>query len=393
MSQSETDAERLRARIDEIDESILTLMGERRRLGSDLAAHKRESGAPVRDVARERAVLARFIRDGKAQGLSQAFSQKLGELLIDESLRGQRGRLDAKARGGQHSEASVAYLGGPGAYSHAAAEAHFADRYHGVQPVPCRDFPSIIRTVEESGADYGLLPIENTTTGGISEVYDLLMESRLTIVGEHHLKVEHSLVGRAASPGSVRNVYGHPQALGQSQRFFKKRPDIATHFVSSTTRALELAMEGDETVAAVAGAEAAALFGLNVIERGISDHAENYTRFVAVALDADPPPQELPCKTTVAFETADTPGALVKVLNAFAEAGINLTKLESRPIPGDPWNEMFFIDFEAHRDASGAQAALAVLTDTAGRARVLGCYGADRLAPTAVDLDAEPASA
>lgn len=383
----------LRETIDRIDGDILDLAGQRKKLGTELAQLKKERGDPVRDATREREVLARFIREGRQNGLSEGFAQRLGELLIEESLRSQRGKLDAKAKRTTHSEATVAYLGGPGTYSHVAAENHFTDRYDGILPVPCRDFPSIIRMVEDSRADYGFLPIENTTTGGISEVYDLLLESKLTIVGEHHLKVEHCLVGRAASPGSVRTVYGHPQALGQCQRYLKKRADITNHFTSSSTRALEKAMEGDETVAAVAGASAAELFGLNVIERGISDHAENYTRFVAVALDVAMPPEELPCKTTVVFETADTPGALVKVLNAFADEGINLTKLESRPIPGNPWNEMFFIDFEGHSESAGSRRALEVLNNTSGTARVLGCYGADRLTPTALELDAAKASA
>lgn len=383
----------LREQIDRLDGDILKLAGVRKQLGGQIAEMKVGAGRPVRDLERERAVLTRFVETGRGHGLGEAFCERLAHLLIEESLRRQRGKLDARSSRAAMRETSVAYLGGPGTYSHSAAEAHFADRYDAVSPVPCRDFASIIRTVEEGGALYGLLPIENTTTGGISEVFDLLMESKLSIAGEHHLKVEHCLVGRAAAPGSVREVYGHPQALGQSQRYFKQRSDITTHYVSSSTRALERAMEGDETVAAVAGASAAQLFGLNVIERGIADHAENYTRFIAVALAADPPARELPCKSTVAFTTQDRPGALVHVLNAFAGAGVNLTKLESRPIPGNAWEEMFFIDFEGHVEQPEIRDALDAMRAAAGQVRVLGCYGADRLTPAARGLEAESASA
>jgi len=383
MTDANDAARSTRDQIDRIDEAILDNAAQRKALGEDIIRLKSEAGARLRDGEREREVIERYVRLGRERGLSEDICKRLAALMIEESVKRQRGAVDAKAASSGHNVATVAYLGGPGTYSHDAANAHFADRYHAIQPVPCRDFPAIIRSVEAGEADYGFLPIENTTTGGISEVYDLLLDSKLTIVGEHHLKVEHCLVGRGASPASVRTVHGHPQALGQSQRYFKKRPDITTHYVSSTTRALQLAMEGDETIGAVAGASAAELYGLNVLERGIADHAENYTRFLAVALEAAPPPETLDCKTTVVFSTPDQPGALVKVLNAFADAGVNIAKLESRPIPGNPWEEKFFIDIEGHQGSAEMQAGLKVLEETCRDARVLGSYGADRFAAAA----------
>ncbi|MCW5723768.1 MAG: chorismate mutase [Maricaulaceae bacterium] len=372
----------IRAGIDAADREILRLTAERAALGARLAAAKAVSGAPVRDTEREKAVLARAVEAGEAMGLEPAAVERLYQTLIEMSLRGQRAALDARA--GESRETRVAYLGGPGSYSHFAAQAHFRGRYDAVEPVVRRDFESIVRSVEKGEAEYGFLPIENTTTGGISEVYDLLLDCDLTIAGEHHYKVRHCIVGKAASLDAVSTVYGHPQALAQSRRFLARHPHLVSRFVSSSTRALELAMEEGPASAAIAGADAARLFGMNVIAAEANDQAENYTRFIALAREAALPAINLPCKTSVMFATADRPGALLDALAAFRDEGINLAKLESRPAPGAPWEEMFFLDFEAHRNDPAARRAMDALSAAARRLRILGCYGADRIAPVSV---------
>ncbi|MBI1233322.1 MAG: prephenate dehydratase [Alphaproteobacteria bacterium] len=383
--------EALRADIDETDREILRLGAHRAALGSQIARAKAAAGEPVRDPARERQVLKAAIEAGKAIGLDGAAVERLYQTLIDLSLKGQRAELDARAAG-TGGEASVAYLGGPGSYSHFAAQTHFAGRHSAVAPVVKRDFGSIVKAVEEGEADYAFLPIENTTTGSINEVYDLLLDTSLTLVGEHHYRVRHCLVGRATNPDTVTTVYGHPQALAQCRRFLAKMPGVTQRFASSSTRALEHAMEEGPSVAAIAGADAARLFGLNVIaEEDVADSAENYTRFVALAREAVPPAPNLPCKTSIVFATAHRPGALVDVLAAFRDEGVNLARLESRPVRGAPWEEMFFLDLEGHQSDPACARALAAVEGHARRLRVLGCYGADRLAPTSVLHEAEGA--
>ncbi len=391
MSDSTTVADsglgKLRERIDQIDTQIAQLAGERRRIGLDVAEAKHKAGLPVRDEAREREVIGTFVDKARGEGLSQSFSERLAQLFIEESLRTQRGVLDARVSTKDEHYPVVAYLGGPGTYSHQAAEAHFADRYSAFEPHACRDFGSIVKAVSEGTADYGLLPIENTIIGGISEVYDLLLDNSLQIVGEHHQRVEHCLVGRAASLAPVKVVYGHPQALAQCRRYLTRRSDIIQRYAASSTSAIRHAMDEGEGVAAVASASAAQLFGLNVIVTGVADHAENYTRFIVVARSAAPPPEELPCKTSIVFWTLDKPGSLVRALAAFSDSDINLTKLESRPIAGNPWEEMFFADFEGHINEPRVVKALGALSQQTRQARVLGCYGMERMPATAL---AEP---
>jgi len=375
----------LRKRIDEIDSQIASLAGERRRIGVAVAEAKQKAGMAVRDEAREREVIAAFVERAKAEGLSRTFCERLAQLFIEESLRTQRGVLDSRASGKDEHYPVVAYLGGPGTYSHEAATSHFADRYAAFEPHAARDFASIVKAVSEGVADYGVLPIENTIIGGISEVYDLLLDNSLQIVGEHHQRVEHCLIGRATSLSPVKTVYGHPQALAQCRRYLSRRGDIIQRYAASSTTAIRHAMDEGEGVAAVASASAAALFGLNVIVSGVADHAENYTRFIVVARSAPVPPQELPCKTSIVFWTLQKAGSLVRALAAFADESINLTKLESRPIAGNPWEEMFFADFEGHINEPRVSRALAALSQQTRQARVLGCYAMERMPATALE--------
>ncbi|MGY6533402.1 bifunctional chorismate mutase/prephenate dehydratase [Glycocaulis sp.] len=371
----------LRAAIDKADASLVQMLVERRRLAEALGTLKADDGALVRDVERERAVLERAVSAGREAGLDEAFVEKLFQLVIDDSLRRQRASLDARVRTATLNEAKVAYLGGPGSYSQFAADAHFAGRYSAVMPVIQRDFSGIFQAVERGEADYGFAPIENTTTGGIVEVYDLLRDTKLKIAGEHHYRVEHCIVGKAHDLGTVRTVLGHPQALRQSQRFFARHPELVTRAVSSSTEALNEALTGKPDVAAVAGRDAARLFGLNVIDDSASDHPENYTRFVALAIDPAPASPLLPCKTSLVLITSDSSGSLVSALDGFRKEGVNLTKLESRPIAGKPWQQMFFLDLEGHEEHDNVARALEILRQHAVSVHSFGSYGSDRLAP------------
>lgn len=375
----------LRASIDTIDSEILRMLADRRRLGEALGALKAGSITPVRDVERERDVITRAVEAGRAQGLDETLVEPLFQLIIDDSLRRQRAGLDARAGDRMLTEANVAYLGGPGSYSHIAAHAHFSGRYSGVAPLIKRDYASIFHAVETGEADYGFVPIENTTTGGIVEVYDLLRDSKLKIAGERHQPIQHALLGKATDVGSVRTVYGHAQALRQAQLWLNAHQDLIKQPVTSTTRALERALDEGSEIAVVGAPEAADLFGLNVIESNISDYPGNETRFVALALDPAPASPLLPCKTSLVVVTSDEAGALYQALGGFHAAGISLTKLESRPVPGAPWEQLFFLDFEGHEEDPKVKKALKELHKYAKTVRSFGSYGSDRLKPASIE--------
>ncbi|WP_440959701.1 bifunctional chorismate mutase/prephenate dehydratase [Oceanicaulis sp. LC35] len=375
----------LRQAIDATDSEILKILAERRRLVEALVALKAGDQSPVRDTERERAVIERAVAKGRELGLSDSFVETLFQAIIDDSLRRQRATLDARVGDAMLTEARVAYLGGPGSYSQFAANAHFSGRYSGVAPVLKRDYAAIFKALEDGEADYGFLPIENTATGGVNEVYDLLRDSNLKIAGEHHMKIQHALMGKATDLGPVRTVYGHPQALRQAQRWLNSRTDLKKIPVTSTTRALERALDEGPSVAAVAGPDAARLFGLNVIEPNISDFEGNETRFVALAVDPAPASPLLPCKTSLVFITSDASGSLVDALDGFRQHGVNMTKLESRPVHGAPWEQMFFLDLEGHEEDKAVARALEHLAGHAKSVRRFGSYGSDRLKPTQLE--------
>lgn len=368
----------IRTEISEIDRQLIDAIARRSDLVEEILAAKAASGQPVRDREREQAVLREALARGKEKGVPPQLVETLFHALFEVSIRRQRERFDSM-RNEDLNEATVAYLGGPGSYSHIAAQKVFERRGATVVPSPKRDFVSIFRSVETGEVDYGVIPIENTTTGSINEVYDILINSRTRIIGEFFLRVDHCLVGRASGHGRIARVFGHPQALAQCRRYIASHPELETHMAASTTRALERLLEDDDTAAAVAGEDAARLFGMDILARGIGDHEQNITRFIVIARDEKLPTREVECKTSMMFTTRDTPGCLVDALLGFRDQGVNIVKLESRPIAGNPWEEMFIMDVEGHVEDARVQAAMAVIEAHTREIKLLGCYAADAI--------------
>ncbi|WP_417492240.1 prephenate dehydratase [Maricaulis sp.] len=374
----------IRSSISQIDRDLVDAIARRTALVEAIVDEKVRSGLPVRDRDREQAILREAVARAEAGGVSRELVEQIFHALFDDSIRMQRTRFDSM-RDADLNEASVAYLGGPGSYSHIAAQKIFARRNANVVPSPKRDFVSIFRAVETGEVDFGVVPIENTTTGSINEVFDILLEGRTRIAGEFMLRVDHCLIGKASGNGRITRVFGHPQALAQSRRYLAGHPEIETHMSSSTTRALERLLEEDDTAAAIAGEDAAKLFGFDVLAHGVGDHEQNITRFIVLARDSKLPARGVECKTSMMFTTRDDPGALVNALTGFRDHGINLVKLESRPIAGNPWEEMFIMDVEGHLDDPKLRDSLTVLEEHTREIRMLGCYAADRIDRVKVD--------
>jgi prephenate dehydratase len=267
----------------------------------------------------------------------------------------------------------IAYQGEPGAFSEAAARQVNAE----AQLVPCRSFEDVFEAVNGGPAGYGVLPIENSIGGSIHRNFDLLLEHHLPIVGEIELPVVHHLL---ALPGctmeSVRRIYSHPQALAQCDRFLRTLTGAGTVEVIATyDTAGSAKLIADEQIqdgAAIASARAAEVFGLVALRSSIQDYEHNVTRFLIIGRR---PLSEAPAdKTTIVFTLANEPGALFKALSVFALRGIDLTKLESRPIPGRTWEYLFYADLSAARDDLPCARALAHLAEFAPMLRILGSY-------------------
>lgn len=272
----------------------------------------------------------------------------------------------------------VAFQGEPGAFSEAAAVRLLGEE---IRTVPRSTFEATFRAIAEGAADALLLPVENTLAGSVVRVYDLLVESPLEICGETILPIEHHLIGcPGARFAEIRAVASHPMALAQCELFFDANPGLKRVPAEDTAGSVREMMErGDKGCAAIAGRRASGHYGAVILREGIQDDAENFTRFVLLL-----PPEEAQRyrakdakKMSLAMRLAHKPGALLASLEPFSKYGVNLLKIESRPIHGKPFEYQFYVDVEADRLESLEKALKEVRTATS-ELRVLGLYAAAR---------------
>ena len=264
----------------------------------------------------------------------------------------------------------IAFQGEPGAYSEQAVFNYFAS----VETLPCESFDVVFDSVVSGASDAGLIPIENSLAGSIHQNYDLLLRHDLHIVGEYLLRVQHCLI---AAPGltkvDIKKVMSHPQALGQCAAYLRKM-GVKTESVYDTAGSVKMLKEsGARDTAAIASRRAAEIYEMQILEDGIEDNAENYTRFLAISKTAAERPNG-EAKTSIVFTLKNQPGALFKALSVFALRDIDLTKIESRPLQGKPWEYLFYIDFIGATTEDTARKALDHLGEYALMLRVLGSY-------------------
>jgi prephenate dehydratase len=274
----------------------------------------------------------------------------------------------------------IAYQGEPGAYSEAAA-LRFSDH---ADVIPCEAFDDVFRAVASGKATHGILPVENSIGGSIHRNYDLLIEHDLPIVGEVELPIRHHLL---ALPGTtadrIQRFYSHPQALSQCERFLRELPAVRVQATYDTAGSAKLIKEQQLADAgAIASERAAHVFGLQILRSDIQDYSDNITRFLVVSRISEP---DAPAdKTTLVFSLANEPGALFRALSVFALRGIDLTKIESRPIRGRPWEYLFYVDVPVSRQDLRCARALVHLAEFARSLRTLGSYASWRSREQAV---------
>lgn len=268
----------------------------------------------------------------------------------------------------------VAFQGEPGAYSEAAAYEHFGKD---ISTLPCKNFEKLFDAVSEGKATHGIAPIENSLAGSIHRNYDLLLRNQLHIIGEHHLRVSHCLMALpSVKLNEIERVYSHPQALAQCEESLRKLnlQGIAAADTAGSARTLK--ENNDQTSAALASRLAAEVYGLNILQEKMEDDPANYTRFLALSLEQDDVKKQddLNYKTSIVFSLRNKPGSLFNALSIFALREIDLTKIESRPLAGKPWEYLFYIDFIGDQDRKPADAALNHLREIAPFIRVFGSY-------------------
>ncbi|MFQ5409195.1 MAG: prephenate dehydratase [Anaerolineales bacterium] len=272
---------------------------------------------------------------------------------------------------------TVAFQGERGAYSEAAAIEYFdAD----IEPVPCSSFDSVFDSVTTGACDQGIVPVENSLAGSIHRNYDLLQRHALTIVGEKVFRVRHCLI---AHPGvqraAIRKIISHPQALAQCEGYIDRLRVAREPWYDTAGAVKSLAESGHRDHAAIASRRAAEVYSMQILDEGIEDIQANYTRFLILAREAAAP-QAGAEKTSILFslpQGGTTPGSLFRAMGAFALRDINLTKIESRPLPGETFEYVFYLDFEGSYLDPNCARALEHLRELAPNVRVLGSYTRD----------------
>jgi len=346
----------LRKRINELDDGILQLLDERARVMSDVASAKRKADLPTYDPERERQILDRLAaRAGRfpAQAIRAVFREVMSACLaLQEPL-------------------TIAYLGPEGTFSHAAARHVFglAATY-----METTTIDGVFDAVSRREAKHGVVPIENSSEGSVPHAVDALINGEVLIRGELELEVSQCLLTRAAGLGAIERVYSHPQPLGQCRVWLAKNLGAAQLVQTASTVVAVREALADPRGAAIASRLAADLYGLPIMRERIQDRAENFTRFALISLEDAPRTGD--DKTTLAFSIRDAlgRGALRRVLGIFDEEELNLTRVESRPSREKPWEYVFLVDIEGHRDDENLQRAMTRLKERCPMLRHLGSY-------------------
>jgi chorismate mutase/prephenate dehydratase len=277
----------------------------------------------------------------------------------------------------------VAFLGPKGSYSHLAARQYAARHFEQFIESGCAKFADIFNQVETGQADYAVVPIENTSSGGINDVYDLLQHTSLSIVGELTIPIDHCvLVSTSTDADKIQTVYSHPQPFQQCSQYLSRYPHWKIEYTESTSAAMEKVAQANSPAVAALGSEAGgALYGLQVLEHCQANQTQNITRFLVLARKAVNVSDQVPAKTTLLMATGQQAGALVEALLVLRNHNLIMTKLESRPIHGNPWEEMFYLDIQANLDSLPMRKALKELADITRSMKVLGCYPSENVVP------------
>ncbi len=381
----------LRERLDEVDRRVVVALAERQRLVSEVAALKADPQLPLRDAHRERELLAKISALAKAEGVDGYFVETLYRRILEHSVRFQAAR-QGESPGGETLR--VAYQGVEASYSHAAGRKHFAAAAREVQLQGYKSFAAALDALAAGDADLAFLPVENSVAGSITDVYDLLRRADLHLVGEEVYRVEHCLLAIESVPlGLIRRIGSHPQALAQCGNFLQSLGDCRIEIEADTASAAMLVAEaGDLSRGAIASEEAATRYGLQVVKRNIANQKDNFTRFIAIARQPQTADPRLPHKTSLLVTIAHREGALTRGLEALARHGVNLTKLESRPLPERPWQYLFYLDHEGGVHEEHVAKAHAELATHAEAMRVLGSYPQDVPGREALPVAIAPAA-
>lgn len=366
--------EELRKGIDAVDKEIIRLFEERMELVLGVAEYKKTHATGVLQTSREEQVLAKAVDNLRNKEYADAARQLMSEMMgLSKDL--QRRKIAAPSAVGRYERrpldlcAPKGYYGDKGSNSERAMIDFFKDD----KGVDFSTFKEVFEALREGKIEYGVLPIENSSTGAIAEVYDLLRKYDYFIVGEQWVGIDHCLLGvKGSRLEDIREVYSHPQAITQSDGFLADGKWKIVPYKSTSSSAKYVAAEGDKSKAAIASARNAELYGLDILASGIQSQSCNYTRFIVISkymLDIDDSD-----KTSIVFALNSTPGALFNALKYFAKNSINLINIESRPVENSPESYYFYTDLECPCSSAKLNEALEYVREISDFFQIVGEY-------------------
>jgi len=360
----------LRNKIDEIDASLVSLFEKRMETVLRVAEYKKVNGIAILNQGREEAVIKKNLDIVKNKDLYSEVEE------FFKSVMGiSRGFQDRTLNESQVLTADknliVGFYGVTGSFSEQALKEYFGEK---VDTKEISEFEDIFLELKYGKINYGVIPIENSSTGAISEVYDLLNKYDFYITGEKYLKISQNLMGiKGSTLDNIKEVYSHPQGLKQSMEFLKGYPQWNLVPYKSTAKSAELVKDrNDKTLAAIASTKAAEIYDLEILQKNVNSNATNMTRFVVIGKEMESDTKSN--KISLVLSTTHTAGSLYHVLKHFAENNINLMKIESRPIKDKPWEYFFYIDFQGNINENKIIHAIELIKNNSRYFKILGNY-------------------
>ncbi|MGN0914814.1 MAG: prephenate dehydratase domain-containing protein [Succinivibrio sp.] len=371
--------------IDRIDNSILKLLAERMDVAGDIARYKLAHNQSISDPVREHSKIQTLREKSKKLGLPSSYITDLFKTIIKNTCAVEQHLIVAEANNRTViRDTSVAYLGTKGSYSHVATCKYLEGFKGNVDATGCSSFAEIVSLVETGKCEFGVLPVENSSSGSINDVLDAIQNTKASIVGELFVPIDHCVMGVAnIDVAEITDVYSHPQPITQCSNWLRQQlPNAAIHYTKASSEAMELVKSmNDPKHVALGSHMATSFYGLIPLVDNIANNPHNFTRFIVISMTPLVVPETIPAKTSLSFSVQKyQPGSLIKVLNEFSQKNLNITKLISRPRIDenrDTWEEIFFADVEANINSPAMQDILENIRPFTTALKVLGCYASD----------------
>lgn len=366
-----------RKSIDEIDKKITELFEKRMDIVLKVGEYKKKNGLPIFDKKREDIVIEKnlgYLKNKNYIEETRRFFKRLMETareLENRKIKEDINNNESVIHQGSLDKDKIGFYGVRGSFSEEAMIKYFGENKNAMA---YEEFEDVFIAVKDGDIDYGVLPIENSSTGAISDVYDLLYKYGFYILGETCIRINQNLVGiKGTTLETITEIYSHPQGFGQSTEFLKSRNDWKLIPFHSTANSAKLVNDlKDNSKAAIASKRVANIYNLEIIEKNINNQSENFTRFIIIGKELEK--NQKADKVSVVFSLDDKAGTLYKLLSHFAENNINMIKIESRPMKHGPWKYFLYVDFEGNLDIDKVTKALSLIEKNSLYFKLLGSY-------------------